>query len=263
MHEIDTSRSHPTEVVNPYGPPAPQPLAPGWAAVGAPPVAAPPIVPPRGRIGTGGIVAIVAGPLVVLLFVGAMALGAGFFAGYGFGSTSFEDDYYGGDELPVAQGTVVDENGEEVPGVGTYTAPARMGEHGLSWPLAEGGTVTYVVDAVDWDAVAAVAAAAPDNAPPSEGSKYVLVTVHGSYVGPGHVDLEEQLYLDIETDEDLYMADPTLAIAPEPLWRQGGITDGETAAGQVLVEVPDDLDPGSAVLSLSTWDGDYLYVDAG
>lgn len=270
MPEHDPSRSPRPEVVNPYGPPAPKAPAtepswpdPTWQVVGAPAPASPVIVPSRGRLGTGGIVAIVAGSLAILLVVAGLAGTAGFLAGYGFGGATIEDDYYGGEELPVARGTVVDRQGQEVPGVGTYEAPALQVEHGLSWPLLEGGTVTYVVDGVDWAADDEIAAVSPDNPPPSAGTRYVLVSLHGTYSGPGHVDLEEQLYFDIETDEEVFVADTTLAIPPEPLWRQGGITDGQSAAGQLLLEIPLDVDPAAAVISLSTWDGDVLYVEAG
>lgn len=234
------------------------PFARAWSA-GPPTERAPvPLLARRG-LGSGAIIAIVAGALALLLVVGGLSAATGFLLG-SEATASGSDVFIEGDEMPLVEGVVVDEAGDEIPGVGDYGDPAPLAGSGLLWTRDDGSTLTVVVDEIDWNADAEIAAADPGASGPTRGTRFVLVTLSGTFVGEGHMDVWNEVYLDIETADAVYFADESTATPARPLWRQGGIADGETATGQVLVEVPRDVDPADTVVSVAVAGGDSLYL---
>lgn len=229
------------------------PASAGWPVADAPsPTPAPPA--PRRALTNGMIAALVLAAIVTIV-LGAITIGGSFllWTGRVFPLSPLDD----GSVTPYP-GTVTDGSGAPQT-TGTYEAPARVGEDRLTWSVDGGGHVTIVVDSVDWDADAEVAAADPAAPEPAPGRRFVLVTLTGTYEGPGFTILHDETWVTVDTDEGSYAAGDTAARAPRPLWRRPGLGDGESATGQVVVEVPEDeLD--SALVSVSTTMGDWLYV---
>lgn len=257
---------------NPYGPvPGPGPGAgsdsalPGYDddAWTAPPAAgaqgaglADPA--PRRGVSRGAWIALAASIVVTLLLV--LCLVAGFVLTVRSAASS--DDWSSSSSDPgmtTEDGTVLDANGSPVLGVGTIDAPATAGEHSLRWPSDDGGTITVHVTAIDWDADTEVEAADPLNDPPPDGYLYALVSLDVTYAGTGWINAYDSLSVYAESPSSTMGQWDTTARPAQPLWRAGGITDGETASGQIVLPVLRD-EAASSAISIATWNGTPLYV---
>lgn len=230
------------------------PAPPGWPAADAPSPAPGP--PTRPRVLSGGMITALVLAVIVTIVLGAFTIGGSFllFTGRVNLISPLLDD---GSVTPYP-GTVTDGAGAPQ-STGTYEAPARVGEDRLTWDVDGGGRVTIVVDSVDWDGGPEVATADPAAPEPAPENRFVLVTLTGTYEGPGFMILQDQVWLSVDTDQGSYVAEGTSVRAPAPLWRRPGLGDGESETDQVVIEVPED-ELGSALVSVSTTMGDWLYV---
>lgn len=219
--------------------------------------AAQPMARPRRGLSGAAIAIIVilsvAGVLGTAALVGGVAL---LVFGVPLGSSALPDE---GVDPGVIPGEVLDARGTVLPGVGTEDHPARLKDQQLRWKTEDGGTLTVVVTGVTWNADAAVAAASPSNPAPGVGNQYVLVDVTGTYRGSSHLDLGGSMTAYLQTTSDIYGADEQTAEPPHPLWRNGDLTNGQSASGQLLIEVPEDARQGS-VLMVEVFFGEPLYV---
>lgn len=216
---------------------------------------------PRSR---AGLVAAIAGLCALLLVLLAGLTAAGIYVAASLQSMEGTIEQApapgtpGGDEPQTVPGTVLDSSGAPVDGLGTPDAPAIMGENSLRWPTEDGGTLTLEIESVTWNADEDIKASDPSAPAPEAGMHYALITIRGTYEGEKYAVLGDDIDLAIETDAGVYYDDGQIR-APEPLWRMGGITDGESASGQMVIAVPE-AEVGSALVSVAPWGGDYLYV---
>ncbi|GEM_PF-6013235 len=216
---------------------------------------------PRSRV---GLVAAIAGLCALLLVLLAGLTAAGIYVAASLQSMEGTIEQApapgtpGGDEPQTVPGTVLDPSGAPVDGLGTPDAPAIMGENSLRWPTEDGGTLTLEIESVTWNADEDIKASDPSAPAPEAGMHYALITIRGTYEGEKYAVLGDDIDLAIETDAGVYYDDGQIR-APEPLWRMGGITDGESASGQMVIAVPE-AEVGSALVSVAPWGGDYLYV---
>lgn len=216
---------------------------------------------PRSR---AGLVAAIAGLCTLLLVLLAGLTAAGIYVAASLQSMEGTIEQApapgtpGGDAPQTVPGTVLDSSGAPVDGLGTPDAPAIMGENSLRWPTEDGGTLTLEIESVTWNADEDIKASDPSAPAPEAGTHYALITIRGTYEGEKYAVLGDDIDLAIETDAGVYYDDGQIR-APEPLWRMGGITDGESASGQMVIAVPE-AEVGSALVSVAPWGGDYLYV---
>lgn len=230
------------------------PASPGW------PAADPPILTPgpptRPSVLSGGMITALVLAVIVTVVLGAFTIGGWFL--FLTGRVDLISPRLDDGSVTPYPGAVTDGSGAPQ-STGTHAAPARVGEDRLTWSVDGGGRVTIVVDSVDWDAGPEVAAADPAAPEPPPGNRFVLVTLTGTYEGPGFTILQDEVWLSVDTDLGSYVAEDQTARAPAPLWRRPGLGDGESATGQVVIEVPE-AELGSALVSVSTTMGDWLYV---
>ncbi len=252
---------------NPYGPAAGA-ADPRWGVAdptggafpgGAFPTGTESGTPPRSRMSRGAVVAIVLGAVAALVLGLGMAGGVALLLWRvgGGADMAWDESDYADDSL--WEGEVHDASGAVLADAGTWDAPAAVGDSTLVWPTDDGGTVSVVVSGVQWEADTEVAAADAANAPAREGMHYALVSLDVSYSGQSFVLPYDLLFVAVETDMDMYSGDDELVRAPQPLWAQGGLADGESGSGQVAIEVPD-AEKDSALISVSPWNGTTLYV---
>lgn len=161
------------------------------------------------------------------------------------------------DFLPPS-GTVTGADGTEKPEAGTEEQPAAVGDV-LTWPTPEGGTVRVVVSGIDEDADALVADADPENPPADHGTHYTQIALEVSVEGEGVVDPFEDIWVTAETDGESTSDADVRAIPADSVREIGGLGDGESGSGTVLLMVPDEAE-GGVQYSIAPLGADPLFI---
>lgn len=180
-----------------------------------------------------------------LSVIAGLLLGVGGFFGVralqdGGGATVAEGE--GGEGTPTTKGpTVLDETP-----VGSDSAVPL----GSTFPIdssALEGEVEVTLAAVDWDATAEMHEANSYNEEPQAGTKYILLSVDGVYLGDGYEGSSGSTWVDVAyVAEDGTGYERAFLVMPgyEDLLGQKGVAADGSFFSQYCFEVPADLEPG-------------------
>lgn len=141
-------------------------------------------------------------------------------------------------------------------GTGSRERPATPGEHSLSWPTWDGGTVTVRIEGIEWGAALP---STGDAEPLAEGYELVLVTGTLAYEGYAGYNAQGELWMLLET-ETSYRVEMLNGFAPDSLDTLGTLDDGEEAPFSAGFVVPSD-EADSLLLSVETYGGEPLHVE--
>lgn len=164
---------------------------------------------------------------------------------------------------PVAQqapeetvpGTVTDSTGRELTdGTGSYEDPATIGEHTVSWPSWNDGTLS--VTALDIDLDATIPGAAGKDVV-QDGYQLVLVAYEVRYDGPAQLAPAEELWLSGESQRT-YFPEISDGLVTDPMRAISPLSSGESAQFHSAFLVAEN-EISSFRLGVQTFNGDILY----